>query len=262
MRGKSWNRLEIVGFFKKVVKFILSGKPLKALSWWKISAAKVKLCACVCAYMHAFSSCMCIFARKGKLLIVWRHEWNYSLLHQLFNIAFNSWSCELQWRWFSCYLLETLSLFFFFLSFSLFHLFTSVPNPIIFLFQINYILNHPFTLFWCCQKVLYTGRNGQCGCMCVSERLKLCVYVISSLAALRNNCPERSLCLVMACCYLTPRCAEKKWLSNVMAFLDCSSLIQQQWMEPHLLHLTFQPSYIFIKSGILWRFWFIWCPQQ
>ncbi len=99
-----------------------------------------------------------------------------------------------------------------------------------------------------------------CACVyiCVSGRFEVCVYVISSLAALRNNCPECSLCLVMACCYLPPRCAEKKWLSNVLAFLDCSSLIQQHWMEPHLQHLTFKPISAFIKIDFSWYFFLIW----
>lgn len=99
------------------------------------------------------------------------------------------------------------------------------------------------------ESALHSNKWTVCVCVYlrVRERLKVCVCVISiPLAALRNNCPERSLCLVMACCYLPPRCAEKKWLSNVVAFLDCSSWIQQRWMEPHLLHLTFQPISIFI----------------
>lgn len=139
-----------------------------------------------------------------------------------------------------------------------FHLHSSHPSPtpIFVSNQIHFQSSLYFILTpSCCQNVLYTATNGQCVCTCVSERLKVCVcYVISPPAALRNNCPECSLCLVMACCYLPPRCAEKKWLSNVMAFLDCSSLIQQQWMDPHLLHLTFKPISIFIKSDFFMAF--------
>lgn len=104
--------------------------------------------------------------------------------------------------------------FFFLLSFFLpvspLH-FSSKLNNLFVLNQIHLQSSLYFILMLsCCQKVLYTATNGQCECMSVSERLKVCVYVISFPAAPRNNCPERSLCLVMACCYLTPCCAEKK----------------------------------------------------
>lgn len=173
--------------------------------------------ACVCIHnMHAFCPCMMqVFARNSKLLIVWRDGWNYSppsavvcsILCSFFSFFFSA----------SCATSFFLS-FFCFLPVSPPH-FTSESSSC-FCFKSNPFPFIPLPYFDAVmlesvmQKVLYAATNGRCVC----QRGRVCVHVISPPAALRNNCPQCFLCLVMACCYLPPRCAKRKWLSNVHGF--------------------------------------------
>lgn len=136
----------------------------------------------VCAYyMYAFSSRMWIFARNNKLLICWSDELNYpppsaemcSILHSVPDL----------WNW------DDFLNFFFAMSWQL-YLCSSFPSSpphstahsgTIFCLKSNtfhsslhFILTLPR-----CQKVPHAAANGQRVCTNLSERLKVCVYVIS-----------------------------------------------------------------------------------
>lgn len=175
---------------------------------------QMKDCICVCIYacfrpMHAW-----VFARNSKLLIVWRDEWiSWDVFQYCVSIPnAGNWDEDC----FCCSIWQHHQVS---LSLSLFvippFLLDSPPR---FIHSCHKSQTHLYSSLYLkfdavalsnCFTQQQTGRGV---CACVSERLKVCVYYppLPPPAAPRNNCPERSLCLVMACCYLPPCCAEKE----------------------------------------------------
>lgn len=188
-----------------------------------------------------------------------------TLLHccVVFNITFNSWSwC---YDFYFCSSLATSP------SPSFCHSchFTSTlhfPAQRPFLFQIKYIFIHCFALFWHCHAARKCFAKQQmdyvCVHVCVSERSKsMCVCYLPP-GCPEYNCPECSLCLVMACCYLPPCCAEKKWLSNIVAFHDEWSLIYCPWHSSQSL-FSFKMTFFYgISAFLVYSNRNRKCPQQ
>lgn len=173
---------------KYYVKILIVGSWTPLKQHWDWNLCSRWKTAYICAYMHASNPCMQVFARKSKLLIVWRDEWNYSppSAQMCFNIAFQFLMLGTEMKIAFAALVGNITK-----SLSFCHstfLLDSPPHFSPFLLQIKSIFIHPFTLNLTlshCQNALHSNKWTRCVYVCVREIESMCVCYLPP-----PGCPE------------------------------------------------------------------------